>query len=484
MKLKALILPLIGVVGGFFAMAVWALASPPGSAPDDDFHLPSIWCARGYVEGVCDPEFEGDGYGKTPQPLSPSAICFAFDSKVSAACQEKLFDWNSTELAGSRTNENGRFPNGFYWGMHTFINDNPLNSAMQMRFANIVLALVVLIASLIVATSRIRFALMATWLTLIVPLGLFSIASTNPSSWTIIGLGTYWANLLTFMTTSERRRQIWAGVISVLTAGLALVSRSESAVYVVIVSFVISLVVFKFSELKKLLLPGVLAVIGFYEFITTPSTLGISTGLQGGLPDRTNGMLWFYNVSELTTLWSGAIGDWPLGWFDTPLPSITLFFSMLAFCGLLFLGLGNTNFRKAVGLFILAVSLSYIPLRVLLLGRNFIGEGVQPRYVLPLLMVFFGLALFVPLGRKMIELNFLQYLTLFFGLAVSHSFALHFTMRRYITGTDVLGYNLNKNAEWWWSSAPAPLTSWAIASIGFSLALLAGLNLMRKNSLK
>jgi hypothetical protein len=482
-KLKALVLPLIGVIGGFFAMAVWALASPPGSAPDDDFHLPSIWCARGFVEGVCDPEVAGDGFGKTPAPLSPSAICFAFDSKVSAACQENLFDWSSTELGGSRINDKGRFPNGFYWGMHTFINDNPLNSAMQMRFANIILALVVLLASLIVATSRIRFALMATWLVLIVPLGLFTIASTNPSSWTIIGLGTYWANLLTFLTTKEKRRQIFAGVLSVLTAGLALVSRSESAVFVVIISVVIAFVVFSFVEWKKLILPAVLTLVGFYEFITTPSTLGISTGLQGGLPERTNGMLWFYNVSELTTLWSGAIGGWPLGWFDTPMPSITLFFSILAFAGLLFMGLGKSSFRKTIGLIVIVFSLSYIPLRVLLLGRNFIGEGVQPRYFLPLLMVFFGLALYVPLKQKMLQLGWLQYLVLFAGLSVSHAFALHFTMRRYITGTDVIGYNLNKNAEWWWSFAPAPLTSWAIASIGFSLALLAGLSVMRKSSI-
>jgi hypothetical protein len=121
-------------------------------------------------------------------------------------------------------------------------------------------------------------------------------------------------------------------------------------------------------------------------------------------------------------------------------------------------------------------------LRILSLGRNFIGEGVQPRYFLPLLMVFFGLALFVPLGQKMIELKLLQYLVLFFGLAISHSFALHFTMRRYITGTDVIGFNLNKKAEWWWATAPAPLTSWAIASLGFAVALFVGMRFMHKSS--
>jgi hypothetical protein len=482
LKFKSLNLALLGILGGFFAMQVWALASPPGSSPDDDFHLPAIWCARGFVEGVCDLEFKGDELGKTPAPLSRSAVCFAFESKVSAACQSQLFDWNSTELTEARISD-GRFPNGFHWIMHTFINDNPLHSAMQMRVVNITLALVLFTLSALIATSRIRFALIATWLTMIVPLGLFSIASTNPSSWSIIGLGVYWANLLTFMTTQEKLRQILSGVLACVSALLALVSRFESSVFLALTSFVIALVVFKLSDLKRLILPIVIALVGVYEFITVPSTLGISTGFGGGLPDRPTERLWFYNISELTTLWSGVIGDWPLGWFDTPLPSITVFFSMLAFAGLLFLGLGHTDFRKGIALLVLFLALSYMPLRILDLGRNFIGEGAQPRYLLPLLMVFLGLALFVPLGQKMIELNFSQYLVLFFSLSISHSFALHFTMRRYITGTDVVEFDLNKEAEWWWVTSPAPLTSWAIASFGFAVALLVGLRFMHKSSL-
>ena len=68
---------LIASISFLISLSIWAFASPPGSAPDDDFHLPAIWCSHGKVEGKCDPEFAGDGYGKTPDPLSPSAICFA-----------------------------------------------------------------------------------------------------------------------------------------------------------------------------------------------------------------------------------------------------------------------------------------------------------------------------------------------------------------------------------------------------------------------
>ena len=37
------LVPLLAIL----ALACWALASPVGSSPDDNFHLASIWCAGG-----------------------------------------------------------------------------------------------------------------------------------------------------------------------------------------------------------------------------------------------------------------------------------------------------------------------------------------------------------------------------------------------------------------------------------------------------
>ena len=82
MRLRKILPIALAAISAFVALSVWAFASPPGSAPDDDFHLPAIWCSHGDVAGICDPEFAGDGYGKTPTPLSPSAICFAFNSVI------------------------------------------------------------------------------------------------------------------------------------------------------------------------------------------------------------------------------------------------------------------------------------------------------------------------------------------------------------------------------------------------------------------
>lgn len=490
MRLRESLPIVLAGISAFFALSAWAFASPPGSAPDDDFHLPAIWCSHGFVEGLCDPEFAGDGYGKTPTPLSPSAICFAFNSENSAACQAKQFDWNNKELAGSRTNEIGRFPNGFYWTMHLLIGDDTLHSAMAMRIFNSFIAVVLLIVTAIYAQPFIRFALIGTWVSVVTPLALFTIPSTNPSSWSIIGLGIYWAALLSFLQSKEKKYLLINGVIITITGLMTINSRSEASPYLLLVTVIILFLHAPIKEIFKLklkyLLPTTISVLAAYEFLTTPSTLGWSSGLQGGDPNRTRGELWFRNISQWPRLIDGSVGGWPLGWFDTPMPPMTSFFSLLVLIGFFFIGLRVTTWKKNISLILIMGAIFYIPLRILYLGFNFVGEGVQPRYFLPLLMVFIGISL-LALGKEPITFSFSQAFVLFGSLVVAHAFALHYTMRRYITGvssgftgSDKTDWNLNKDVEWWWSALPNPLTTWAFGSITFALAAFIAINYLRK----
>ena len=490
MRLRKSLPIVLAGISAFFALSTWAFASPPGSAPDDDFHLPAIWCSHGFAEGLCDPEFAGDGYGKTPTPLSPSAICFAFNSENSAACQAKQFDWNNKELAGSRTNEIGRFPNGFYWTMHLLIGDDTLQSAMAMRIFNSFVAVVLLIVTAIYAQPFIRFALIGTWVSVVTPLALFTIPSTNPSSWSIIGLGIYWAALLSFLQSKEKKYLLINGVIITITGLMTINSRSEASPYLLLVTVIILFLHAPIKEIFKLklkyLLPITISALAAYEFLTTPSTLGWSSGLQGGDPNRTRGELWFRNISQWPRLIDGSVGGWPLGWFDTPMPPMTSFFSLLVLIGFFFIGLRVTTWKKNISLILIMGAIFYIPLRILYLGFNFVGEGVQPRYFLPLLMVFVGISL-LALGKEPITFSFSQAFVLFGSLVVAHAFALHYTMRRYITGvssgftgSDKTDWNLNKDVEWWWSALPNPLTTWAFGSFTFALAAFIAINYLRK----
>lgn len=491
MKLKSSIAPLLAALGFFVTLTVWGFASPPGSAPDDDFHLPSIWCANGFVEGLCDPEFEGDGFGQTPEPLAPVAICFAFKPDVSAACQAQMFDWNDKNLRGSRTNEEGRFPNGFYRTMHALISENTLISAMSMRVFNSALAVIVFFLSLLVVRNNLKTPFVMAWLGSTIPLALFTIPSTNPSSWTIIGLGSYWAVLIAFLQETNKQRKIFAGFMMAFTALLALASRSEAGPYLIVISVTILIFLQSwkniFNSWKSLILPLAIMLISFYEFITTPSTLGISTGLEGGDTNRSTAEVWMTNIMRLPVLYTGAFGGWNLGWMDTPIPAITFFFAMFIFAGLIFTGIGQMSKYKLLALLFLLSMMAFIPLRILALGKNVVGENVQPRYLLPFLFVIIGLSLFINYKEKFITFSNGQLIFVATSLSIANAFALHYVMRRYITGTDVVSWNLNRNAEWWWEPLPSPMTTWFIGSFAYilmiSIAIAYLSNLTKKSQL-
>ena len=54
------------------------------------------------------------------------------------------------------------------------------------------------------------------------------------------------------------------------------------------------------------------------------------------------------------------------------------------------------------------------------------------------------------------------------ALVAAQAIALHFNIRRYVTGLDVGSFNLNDGIEWWWGSGIAPMVLWAIGSIAFA----------------
>jgi len=70
------------------------------------------------------------------------------------------------------------------------------------------------------------------------------------------------------------------------------------------------------------------------------------------------------------------------------------------------------------------------------------------------------------------------------ALALANLVALQVNIRRYVTGADQQGLNLDAGAEWWWSGFPVgPTAMWVIGAIAY-VGLLAVLwpQLRRKPS--
>jgi hypothetical protein len=77
-------------------------------------------------------------------------------------------------------------------------------------------------------------------------------------------------------------------------------------------------------------------------------------------------------------------------------------------------------------------------------------------------------------------LNDAQIFVVTIGLSIANSVALHSNIRRYVTGIDVGGYNLDRDLEWWWSAAPSPMAIWTVGSLAFLIAALLVAKLARQ----
>jgi hypothetical protein len=175
-----------------------------------------------------------------------------------------------------------------------------------------------------------------------------------------------------------------------------------------------------------------------------------------------------YNLLQLPFLWTGVWGSWGLGWLDTMLPSIVPSAAVAAFVVVGFAGLGQLTRRKAIAtggvLFVLIV----LPVYVLSVGGDKVGANLQPRYLLPLIVLFAFLLLTEPAGRS---LNFtrVQTFAILGALVLANLVALQVNIRRYVTGADQQGMNLDAGSEWWWADFPlGPMAVWAIGALALA----------------
>ena len=121
-----------------------------------------------------------------------------------------------------------------------------------------------------------------------------------------------------------------------------------------------------------------------------------------------------------------------------------------------------------MGLGLIGAALFVHPMYLLMQSRVLVGEGVQPRYVLPVLVIFTGLSV---LGVRGISLRLtpVSYAAIVAALSLAHAIALHIQIRRYVTGLDVSHTLFGDDLEWWWGSGPGPTTVWVVAALAFTL---------------
>jgi hypothetical protein len=461
----------IAIVSAILTLSGWALSSPIGSSPDDDFHLPSIWCGQGFRDGLCEEDINPD-LVKVPYTTFSNSACFQFDENKSGAC---VYDESLASFSRANLIDN-LYPTVYYWSMSWFASDDVVASTITMRVVNSLLAVIGFTVLIVALPLQLRRIPLVGLLVSVIPLGVFLIASTNPSGWSYVGILLFFSSYLAFLSKEASREKLVLAIIAGVSLLLAAGSRVDAAVYAVIAMGVG--LILQFS--RKLFSPINVAFSLALLLTSVYSYLSVSTGSEvvGGSLALTSEVettpSLFVNLASLPNLWIGVFGTSGLGWLDTNMPAIVWATTLSIYSTMIFASVKWFSWRQAIAVSAVFFALIAIPLYILTVSGLSVGQQVQPRYLLPLIALLGAAVVFRESTSSGLELTRGQAWIIGTGLFIANTIAIHLNARRYITGMDQQGVNLDKNIEWWWADFPLSpnLVTWS-ASIAFALFLMA-----------
>ncbi len=460
----------------FVSLFSWSVSSPVGSSNDDNFHLASIWCANGTRADLCE-NGSNPSSRFVPYAVSTAGLCFLGDQLVTGACaRDTTISPNSmvetTRLAGPSSS-------GLYYRFaNLFTSENIELSVILIRLINS-LVLVFLLFLAFRASVNQKFPSLA-WVFILatIPYGLFFIASTNSSSWLIVGVGAYSYFLMLCATPRRSKVNYYAIAGAICSALVAWSSRGEASPFLVIATSAV--VVHRFSGFRALfnrsflvLSVGVALISSVLFFGSNIASFAVNSFTYGDDDSpimRSAHGVFMANIQNLPNYFMGWMGGNPgIGQSDTELPSIVFVCILVSVGFLLFSSFNQSSWKMKMSVALVGVSLIFIPMWILQRSLLLVGEEVQPRYVLPLWVVFIGLLVFQNVGKQTRS----QLISVAILLSIANAVALRQNLLRNTIGIDAYSVvNLDKANEWWWQVEfiPSPMTVWVLGSLGMLVA--------------
>jgi len=470
--LPRLVLCVLGIVGLLGTGYAWIVSSPTGASPDDDYHQTSIWCPMP-IEDHCPvvgTDEDGDPVVNVPQPVDVSSLAYAFAKDTSASYLTGLSD---DALHPTNRVNTGNYPGYYYSVMHLFIEHDVDRAILVMRWVNFGIAVIAFGAALLLLPAPRQRLLTYTLLCAALPMNLYFTASINPSTWAFTGIVALWIGLEGFFTSQGWRRAGLAGV-ALVGALLAAAARTDSATYCAIIALAISLFHFREAWKKKRLfiLPVLTGLIGVTSFLLTSTASSLTSTATISDPTRSQLRVLISNIYHMPRVLY-LFWRTDLGWFDVPTPTITAI--LLILVTLVMVGYCLIRVRwdryKIIALIIVAGAFYGLPVLLMQMQHMYLAEwGIQVRYIAPLMIVFFGI-LMTGSDTETPRIPWYLWVPCLVAIVVAHSLLLHTLIRRYVTGMDVTGFDLDIGAEWWRSAGPSPLMTWAMGSVGLACFL-------------
>lgn len=385
---------LLATLSAFAPMAVWAVASPMSSIPDEPAH---IIRAAAVVDGQViteafpdNPAFAGV---TVPQYVAwtNALTCFAFQPEVTADCAPTVQgDPDEPVLTATSAALNSPVFYAIVGTPSLVLSGDAALYGMRLMNA-LVTALLFGVAAM--QLSRIPGTRWAS-LGLIIgvtPMVAYLAGSVNPNAWEATGTAALFATLLAALTgdASRRERIEQVGLVAVSTA-LLLNTRSIAFLWVVLVVVAVLVIAGRQRIAHAFGHREAWWAVVAAALVALPSLAWFFV-----LPDYDEGAIPVATVSAAGALIlmvtsafeqaTGLIGV--LGWLDTPLPAISLAFATTVIIGMLAAALVAGRGRRRILAALTGLSVLVVPAIVQTAIAPELGIIWQGRYSLALLVL-------------------------------------------------------------------------------------------------
>ena len=311
------------------------------------------------------------------------------------------------------------------------------------------------------------------------PWGSFLISSIHPSAWTITLLPLFLVALFVAIKDKSTVLRVFAALAALSIWFIAQDVRYDSRYFMVIALFVAIAWGIKLqheftSRPLWLRFLGIAILGAVYLRLLHPLVKNVISAFWGSQLDKVFNFVTIKVPATAIDIFGSNSG---LGSGDTPLSDLVVFCGVAGLVVLIYTTAQRVSRKNWLIVFLMSTFIFLLPLRAQL-----DDIGTSGRYILPLYLmclVTFLASVETSFARPLITSKTVSRV-LVLTLTLGNSIALHQTMRRYITGVDVIGWNLNRNAEWWWTVGPSPMTIWILGTIMFGVTATLVLQMARR----